>query len=78
MKHSDTRAETVRAGWDHWEIEAFNRRNLKHNEEWVSRKGGRFKQGTTMVDTDGGEVSATHPMPLNACATVTPHIHHVM
>eukprot|EP01048_Picozoa_sp_COSAG05_P019981 COSAG05_NODE_3281_length_2180_cov_1.518020_3_plen_357_part_01 len=40
----------VRAGWHHWEREAFHRRNLSHNEEWVSRDRGHFQQGPTMID----------------------------
>ena len=41
----------VREGWEHWERDALARRNLKHDEEWVSRPGGAFTQGPRIIDT---------------------------
>ena len=47
----EARNAVVRNGFEHWEREAFARRLLKHDKEWVSNGGGYFQQeGSSLLD----------------------------
>jgi hypothetical protein len=59
------RREKVRSGWEHWERDAFDARNLKVAEEWVSRAGGYFKQGPLMIDIDAAEDAVSNAASSN-------------
>jgi len=41
----EDRNKLIRQDWEYWEHEAFERRLLKFDEEWISKPGGFFQQG---------------------------------